>query len=332
MLLLLLSFSVAAEDEGRMAGQFSFGASSGPPVILDSERGWVPVAAVNWDGSDLDVPTAEEVRKWRLRTSYEQDHSTGQATIQVRIRSTAANPVFTHPWTNGTDRKNLTYSNWYENQAGLAERDSVAYVEARLIAPPRTPLTGKLYGITLEAWDNQSANARSPERQAGPDVQLAYVRPLPNAPLKNGTGGGKSAADFSPEASLSFALSFVEACISGDLPTYYRLQSDQVTSLDDGMTMAKYRQKPPKNISGVADIEEYKRRFDYRIYDTKTLRELFPAWFDSDRTWIPGENAYLFMGHRDRLSSGLAEGIDYLVFMVEPDSEGNWMVVARPGN
>jgi hypothetical protein len=330
MLFLLQLFSAAAEDEGRLAGQIQlFGASSGPPVVLDSERGWTPVTTVNLDGAGLDIPAAEELRKWRLRTSYEQDHSTGEATIQVRIMSKAAGPVFTHPWTNGSDRKNFTYSNWYENQTGLADRYNAAYVEARLIAPPRTPITGKLYGITLEVWDNKSE--KPPVRQAGPDVQLAYVRPLPNAPVKNGTGRERPSADVSPEASLSFALSFVEACITGDLPSYYRLQSNQVISLDDGMTTAKYRQKPPKSISGVADIEVYKRRFDYRIYDTKTLRELFPAWFDSDRPWIPGENSYLFMGHRDRLSSGLSDGIDYLVFLVEPDSEGNWMVVARPG-
>ena len=120
---------------------------------MDSEQGWTPIAAIDWDSRDIDSPLEGVTRRWRLRTNYEYTHSSGPSTIQIRLRGAAAGQTFTHPWSDGADRKADAYSNWFEDTDSSLGRAGRGYVEARLIAPPRVPLTGKLFSITLEAWD-----------------------------------------------------------------------------------------------------------------------------------------------------------------------------------
>jgi len=323
-LFILVISPIPGEDPHRLAGEIRlFGGTPASPLRLESDRDWIPVTAVKWEAGNLDFLSAEYRRKWRLRSSYEHEHAAGQVALQIRLRGSEPRLTFTHPWNESIKGRSHTHSNWFEEQgAGLIELGGTCYVEARLIAPPHTAVSGRLFEITLEAWQEDSADGSS--EMPAPDVQLAYARPLPHAssrtrPTKSGM-----------KASLDFALSFVEVSLHGDLASYFRLQADPVRSLDDGTAMAKYRLAPPKSIPGVNSIEDYQRRFDYHIYDSDTIRELFPEWFDKNRPWVPGENAFLFMGHRERLHGKLPEGIDYLVFVVEPDSTGKWRVVARP--
>ena len=117
--------------------------------------------------------------------------------------------------------------------------------------------------------------------------------------------------------------------LTGDIPSYYKPQANTLRSLDTGFAIPKYKQPAPEKIIGVSHIEEYKRRFDYKLYNATQFRELFPEWFNQSRPWIPGGNSYLFLGHIDRI--GETKGIDYLVFLVEPDGNGEWKVIARPG-
>lgn len=342
ILVLLALLSISALLSAQEKSVFSesivlFGDGTAPPALIDSERGWIPVAAIDWDNREIAVPGADEGRRWRLKTSYEHEGSSGPATIQVRLRGPVTGPTFTHPWSEGADLKTEAYSNWFEDTESIVvSRSGRGYVEVRLISPPRTPLSGRLHSITLEAWDYSQYPERAVETPAGPSVNLAYAQPLPMARVKNSPA---AAADFdaenpdiSPEAALAFSLSFVEACLTGDLPAYYRIQADPVRSLDDGMAVAKYRLNPPRGIFGITDLDDYKRRYEYKIYDSSVYGELFPEWFDTSRPWIPNDKSFLFMGHRDRFSGAFPDGVDYLVFLVEADAEGNWKVVARPGN
>ena len=329
-----LTTSLSAQNDGQISESIVlFGDGSVPPVILDSEQSWIPIAAIDWDSRVIDSPHEGVTRRWRLRTNYEYTHSSGPSTIQIRLRGAAAGQTFTHPWSDGADRKADAYSNWFEDTDSSLGRAGRGYVEARLIAPPRVPLTGKLFSITLEAWDTNHESDQGVDFPIGPDVQLAYARPLPMVwQEKSPTVPTDEDPEISLEKALVFALSFVEACLIGDLPSYYRAQADQVRSLDDGMAVAKYRLNPPRGIPGIADLEDYRRRYDYKIYDTAVFSRLFPEWFDTSRPWIPNENSFLFMGHRNRYSGAFTEGVDFLVFLVEVDQEGNWSVVARPGN
>jgi len=328
LLFILVILPLAGEERSRLAKEIPlFGGTSASPLRLESDRGWVSVAAIKWDASNSDFLSAENRKKWRLRTSYEHEHAAGQASLQIRLRGIDPGPTFTHPWNVSAVRRSIAYSNWFEEQEnGRVEMGGTCYVEARLIAPPHTALFGSLFEVTLEVWEEDSAIGAS--EIPAPNVHLAYARPLPHASSRSETH--PRSGNVSMEASLDFALSFVEASLHGDLASYFRLQANPVRSLDDGTAMAKYRLAPPKSIPGINTIEDYKRHFDYRLYDSNTIRELFPEWFYKDRPWIPSENAYLFMGHRERLRNQLPEGIDYLVFIVEPDSTGKWRVVARP--
>ena len=237
-----------------------------------------------------------------------------------------ANPVFTHPWSESVDRDTESYSNWYEETSGAISLVNTGIIEARLVAPPRTPLTGILYTAIIEAWDHVPGNdITQPDRNV-PDIRLAYARPLPTSRGEE----NRTRGDGGPEEALSFALSFVESGLTGDLATYYRSQADPLRSLDDGGAMARYRQAPPPGIPGLNSIDDYKRRFDYRIYDRATYGELFPEWFDGSRAWTPDRDTYLFMGHRSRLDDVVPDDVNYLVFLVGRTDEGSWKVVARP--
>ncbi len=312
-----------------------FGSESAPPATLDSRRGWTEVTSIDWEKLGITSVASGGSRKWRLHTTYDYSRSSSPTTVQIRLRSASSVPTFTHPWQEGADTHADVYSNWFEEKDSLLGADGRFLVEARFITPPRTPVTGRLFTVTLEAWDNCSNDEKSVE-STGPDVQLAYARPLPMERIGKGPASRQDEdADIpglSPEAAMNFALSFVEACVTGDLPTYYRSQADPVRSLDDGKAMARYRLRPPIGIPGITNIKDYKRRFNYKIYTSDTYQELFPEWYEPSRPWIPGKNAFLFIGHQDRLSAANPEGVDYLVFLVEADADGDWKVVARPGD
>ena len=315
-----------AETKDHLSGRIDlFG--DAPPVHLESERGWTTIGSFDLGRAELPVLPEEASRRWRLETSYEHAGSSGPVTLQIRLRGVENGAVFTHPWSEGADRLADAYSNWFEETGASLSAGARGFVEARLIAPPRTPLTGRLYSVRLEAWDRLISDG--PSEPAGPAVQLAYARPLPTARVGTAVPADAENPETGIAAALDFAFGFVGVSLSGDLPAYYRAQADPVRSLDDGMAMPRYRLNPPLSIPGIATLEDYKRRFDYSIHAAADLEDLFPEWFESGRPWTPGENAYLFMGSRDRLGGKLTEGVDYLVFLVEFGDDG-WKVTARP--
>ncbi len=334
MIAVLTAFA-SADDQTRPTNSLTLFGDDSTPLLLSSERGWMPIGTVDWDTADIPSLMPGETRKWRLESSYEHERAGGQATVQIRLRGAESAPTFTHPWSEGTDTRAVSYSNWYESEDSAKLGRGKELIEVRLVAPPRRPLTGKLYSVVLETWDTADPNKARQASPSAPNVQLAYVKPLPT--VRNDSGPSSRAdfdavdPDLSPRAALTFALSFVESCLLGDLPSYYRLQADPVRSLDDGTAIAKYRLNPPTGIPGVASLEDYKRRFDYKIYPAETFAQLFPEWFDEQRPWRPGENSWLFMGRNERFSGFIPENLGYLVFLIEPDDHGEWRVVARPG-
>ena len=302
-----------------------FGAKN-PPAVLDSTRGWMNVGTVDLRTNALGAPGDRVRRRWRVKSVYEHPRSGGAAALQLRIRDNSADAVFTHPWSERADRGAESYSNWYEEMGEAVELENLRVIEARLVAPPRTPLTATLYTVTIEAWDRLPADEAV--QPVYPDIQLAYARPLPREDGADAPDDSSAWAD--PNEAMSFALSFVEAALTGDLAGYYRSQADPLRSLDDGGAMARYRRAPPAAMRGVDSIEEYKRRFDYRVYDADTFSELFPEWFDASRAWTPGRDTYLFMGNRSRLGERIPEEVDFLTFLVGRDEFGEWKVIARP--
>ncbi len=317
------------QNDSVLAGSISlFGNNSAPPMSLDSKRGWVLLNGIDWNTVTLSKAAEGYSRSWRLRSSYEHDETGVPVTLQIRLRGNSGDPTFTHPWSDGAQRQTESYSNWYSEDF-FPEQQDRGYLEARLVAAPRTPISGKLFSITLEAWDNPDSPPLTPTRKNAPGVQLAYASPLPNERIDRKSFRNPEAES---AAALAFSLSFVESCITGNLPEYYRALADPVRVLDDGSVLAKYRLSPPKGIPGIQNLDDYKQRFSYSIYSAGEYRELFPEWFDTARDWTPNENSFLFMGHQSRLGERFPEGVNYLVFLTAPDENGDWKVVARPGN
>lgn len=187
-------------------------------------------------------------------------------------------------------------------------------------------MSAKIYSVILEAWET------TPSEKMMPEVLLSYATPLPReSPAAPADSNAKNPR-FSPFAAEKFALSFVEACITGDFARYFNAQANPIRILDNGKAVAKYKQNPPKKIEEVGTLEDYKRMYDYKLYDINTINQLFPEWFDEERPWIPGEKSYLFMGHLNKKDEELRPEIDYLVFLIEADKDGNWLVVGRPGD
>ena len=162
---------------------------------------------------------------------------------------------------------------------------------------------------------------------------MAYASPLPFRPSAGPADAGSAAASAqapSRSAAARFALDFVSSCLAGDLAAYYRAQSDTLRYLDDGSAVAKYRMPPPASIPGVENLQDYEKRFAWRLYAPDEYRGIFPEWFSPDRPWVPGDDDYLFLGHQERGGGSPSSSADYLVFLVSPTADGGWTVAARP--
>jgi len=323
---LVLNLSLFPDDGGRLAKRITlFGTDLNTPIEINSEKGWIPLTAIDWDSSGIEQHSNLQETRWRLRTSYEHRRASGPSTMQIRLRGATIGPTFTHPWSEGADRKIDAYSNWFEFSNQDIEISGRGYIEARLIAPPRTPLSAKVYSIILEAWET----APTTEKMV-PEVRLSYANPLPRESPAAPADVNAINPKLGPLAAESFALSFVEACLTGDISKYFNSQANPVRLLDTGKAVAKYKQRPPRGIEGVGTLEDYKNMYDYKLYDVDAISRLFPEWFDVDRPWIPGRNSFLFMGHLNKNGKRLPPEIDYLVFLIEGDENGDWKVVGRP--
>jgi len=321
-----LNLSLFPDNDGsRLTREIIlFGMGTNTPIEISSEEGWIPLVAIDWDSDEIEQHLESEENRWRLRTSYEHRRTSGPSKMQIRFRGEAIGPTFSHPWSEGTDREVDAYSNWFELSSQSIKMNGRGYIEAKLMTPPRIPLSAKVYSVILEVWEMAQIEKMAPE------VLLSYINPLsresPAAPADADATNPK----LTLHAAESFALSFVEACITGNLSEYFHAHANPIRLLDSGKAVAKYKQNPPGIIEGVSNLEDYKSMYDYKLYDASTVKQLFPEWFDESRPWTPGENLYLFMGHLSKNGKRLPPEIDYLVFLIEADEDGNWKVVGRP--
>ena len=319
MNLMVISISIISAQSSILAGRIEiFGKAQTPPVHLESENGWTPITTLDW--SALALSSGNATRRWRLSTSYEHAASTGPATIQIRFRDGSTSPVFTHPWSEGRHPLDATESNWYQGAMDALSSGGRSLVEARLVAPPRTPLSGTLYSVTLEAWEEEIV-VRPKE-----NLRLAAARPIGTDQMLPSAKPSEKSLD----AATHFALQFLKSCLEGDLPTYYRNQSDTVHSLADGRVLSKYRTRPPAPIPGVENLADFTQEFSYGIHPVDDVRALFPDWFSSERDWVPTSETYLFLGQEFGASLTIPQEVDYLAFLVGKDEEGEWKVLGRP--
>jgi len=331
VLLTGLIFSLSAE-EGELTGRFTlYDSQNYQPFFINSDGGWIDIGQIYPDDlSGLTPPPPGTMRKWRVRTTYIDESSQGQSTLQVKLRQNNRNsPVFTLPWTERASRWQEKDSNWYipySAAGGILEQNAVLSV--RLIAPPRTATPGKVYKIELEAWDFLDPG-RSTE-ETPPEIRMAFSSPAAlAAPEPVNRRVSESAGRTSLEKAEGFSLDFVENCLEGNLPGFYKSLDDQIRSLDTGLARSRYSVPPPAaDLSGYT-MRDYKANYRYHMYDYDQYVELFPEWTAPDRRWKPDRNCYLFLG-----TEVVPGGKDFmkgqnLVFMVRYN-EGEWKIIGLP--
>ena len=198
-------------------------------------------------------------------------------------------------------------------------------LSVRLIAPPRSASPGRIYKIELEAWDFPGA-ADIPARET-PQLNMAFSSPTDfRIPSERSAAGNRRELR---EKAESFALAFVEANISGDLPAFYKALSQNLKILETGLSKDRYRVAPPAADLSAYSLTDYKRNYRPHIYSYEEYAELFPQWFEEGRRWSPDENCYLFLG--TEVLPGKKDFIDgeNLVFMIRFNG-GDARIIALP--
>lgn len=329
MMLLFSGFLLSAEEyvSTLLHSQILF--EDGNPVIVTDDRGWVDVAK-----TDLSyffrTPTAhsDSMRKWRVVVTYMDENRTGQTTLQVRLRGEGYTTLFTLPWNQVQSVPSNVESNWYMADR-MNPQNFISQCSARLITPPGSIQPGKIYRIVLESWE--FTPVKENKTYSYNDTLLAstgLIRPM--GQQNRETAKGAADDPYSALKAEEFSLEFVEASLYGDLPAFYRALDNEIHSLSDGFNHSKFIINPPEGVNSAWSMEDYKRDYEYKIYQYDEYADLFPEWFAKDRDWTPDRRTFLFVGNK------VKEGAfpfftqeDLLVFMVRQQEEG-WKVIARP--
>ena len=164
-------FLFAQEENGTLSGSFTlYDSQNYRPVFINSDGGWTDIGQVfSEEIGSISYPAPGTLRKWRIKSTYIDESSQGQSTLQIKLRqNNQNNPVFTLPWTEMGSRWQEKNSNWFipfSADGSLLNKN--ATLSVRLIAPPRSSSPGKVYKIELEAWDFMDGSMETGEKNAG---------------------------------------------------------------------------------------------------------------------------------------------------------------------
>ena len=333
--LILIGFSLwlfAEEAGGTLSGSFTlYDSQNYQPVYINSDGGWTDIGQIYSDEiARIDSPLPGTLRKWRIKTTYIDESSQGQSTLQIRLeQNNKPDSVFTLPWTEGGSRWQENNSNWfipYSEDGSLIDRNATLAV--RLIAPPRSSTPGKVYKIKLEAWDFTDASILPGE--TAPSIRMAFSSPksLMN-PVPDRAARSEVSESADRERALAFSLEFIEYTLEGNLPGFYKSLDDKIHQLKTGLIESKYRIAPPAADLSAYTIRDYTNSYRYHLYSYDEYIDLFPEWADPRRKWVPDENCYLFLG--TELKPGQRDFMkdQNLVFMVR-FNEGEWKITGIP--
>ena len=333
LLLISIPFIIfSQQEEGQLSGRFTiYDSQSYQPVYINSDGGWTDIGQVySQEIKNLLPPAPGTLRKWRLKTTYIDESTQGQSTLQIKLRqSSQKSPVFTLPWTEQGSRWQEKNSNWYipyTKNGSLI--DNNATLSVRLIAPPRSSSPGKVYRIELEAWDFTEESAG--EAGETPELRMAFSSPaalMSPDPVRNRESRDTTGND--REQALEFSLEFVRFNIEGNLPGFYKSLDDQIHILNTGLSQSRYRVAPPASDLTSYSLADYKNSYRYHLYSYDEYSALFPGWTDSEKNWTPDKNCYLFLGTELKFGREDFMQGQNLVFMVE-FVDGEWKITGIP--
>ncbi|OQY32631.1 MAG: hypothetical protein B6241_10375 [Spirochaetaceae bacterium 4572_59] len=323
-------FIFAQEENGILSGSFTlYDSQDYQPVYINSDGGWIDIGQVySEEIKNLMTVSTGSLRKWRIKTTYIDESSQGQSTLQVKLHQNSSDsPIFTLPWTERGSRWQQNNSNWYipfSSDGSLINKN--ATLSVRLIAPPRSSTPAKVYKIELEAWDFMDESLQKDKAE----IRMAFSSPralMSPDPARTARSNRNTANN--KEDAKNFSLKFVEYNLEGNLPGFYKSLDDQIKILSTGLSESKYRVAPPAADLSSYTMTNYKNNYRYHLYSYNEYIELFPTWADTKRNWIPDQNCYLFLG--TELKQGKLDFMkdQNLVFMVK-QLEGEWKIIGIP--
>lgn len=342
LLVLLIGFfitvtpamSESLSNETLVFSTVLYGSENNVPFNLNSDNGWIDINII--DTSEINsiaAPNNGIIRKWRVKSSYTDITVGGQSTLQIKLRTDSEKiPVFTLPWSEGKNGWKENYSNWFQTdfEGHLPLLGDRGVSSVRLIAPPGSSSPGVIYKIELEAWDISRIKK---EENVLSVIQRASVHTLPElrAVTREATDKDKrlERKEADQDQALSFALTFINDSLTGNLPAFYGSLNNDVYSLKTGDGDSKFRVTPPQmNYNGVS-LTEYTENYETKIYKYSEYSKIFPQWIAENRKWNPDRNTYLFHGSAVKEGKEAVLGDELLVFMCS-QIDGEWKLVAIP--
>ncbi|MDA3811495.1 MAG: hypothetical protein PF518_14350 [Spirochaetaceae bacterium] len=312
-----------------------YGNENDIPLNINSDQDWTYLSGIDTSEiNSLESPADGVIRKWRVKSSYSDETIAGQSTVQIKLRTdTENNPLFTLPWSEGKKGWKENYSNWFQTEFNghlplLGER-SVSSV--RLIAPPGSSSPGMIYKIELEAWDIVVSEEKKENLQS--IIQKASMNVIPEIKAVTLEAGNSEKRlerkEPDREQALSFALTFINDSITGNLPAFYSNLNNTVYSLKSGEGDSKFRVKPPQNNYSGLTLSDYTEIYETKIYEYSEYSKMFPQWLDENRKWNPARKTYLYHGSALKEGKEAILSDEILVFMCE-QVNGEWKLIAVP--
>ncbi|MGL1894076.1 MAG: hypothetical protein OCD02_20765 [Spirochaetaceae bacterium] len=275
---------------------------------------------------DFPPPAPGYIRKWRIRSNYSDSDPSIKTSFQFKfMTSTFKKPLFNFTRPLGYNGMLEGFSGWFQFEDGSKDRiyNGDASLYARIISPPTTANTGKIFAIELQAWDKLSESAKT---------KTAAGRTLPGTNLFSKLS--KKNKIKTKDQATDFAYQVMSTIFNKDSAEFIELLSDKCYSLENGTVYYKSNFPLYDNLKEITKdtyitLATYQDNYKPQLISYQEYSELFPHWIEENREWIPGENDFLFLGNMMKKTGKELLKTRMAVFMIGFDN-GKWQIKAIP--
>ncbi len=326
-ILLNIAYTDDTTDWRLVDNKVIYTSSDNEFINLTANTRWVKLNTISEPFiKDFPPPADGYVRKWRIFSNYSDSDPSIKTSFQIKfMTSTFKRPTFSFTRPLGYNGKLEGFSDWFQFEDGSNERiyNGDASVYARIISPPTTANTGKIYSVELQAWDKLSENA---------DTRFAAGRALPGTNLFSKLT--KNSKIKTKDQASEFALQVMASIFNKDKKEFTELLSDKCYSLEYGTVYYKdnfplYDDLKEITKDTYITMASYEDNYKPQLISYNEYAELFPHWVEKNRDWTPGENDFLFLGNMIKKSGTELLKTRMAVFMIGFDN-GKWQIKAIP--
>jgi hypothetical protein len=318
-----IAYSTDSEDWRLVGSKTIFKTDDADGFNIDSDGKWVPLNRLNKPFTEeFPEPLTGSTRKWRIVSKYSDSDSSINTSFQIRFMTNSfVRPTFSFVRPLGYQGVIETLSNWFQFEDGTNKRTykGDAGIYARVIAPPTTKNTGKIYSIELEAWDVISSGDKS--------VAIAS-RSLPEN-TTNSSSLNSALKEISEEEARGFAVLVMETLIGKDEKEFNALLADKCYSLENGgiyydKSLPHYANLKKDIKSTHITLANYKKEYKPTLIKYEEYSDLFPHWLEDGRDWKPSKSDFLLFANLP-----INGEFRQVVFMIGK-SGGKWEIKAIP--